>query len=390
MLAWLSPLLVFGLVVLVHELGHFIAAKMVGVYTPRFSIGFGKTFWRRRRGETEFVLSVLPLGGYVRMASKEDEAAAFLEGGSDSDPTVERERGPDWDPDAMMPFGPKPVPAHRWFESKPLWARIFILIAGVTMNVVLSLVVSIGVIAGYGREYLPAVVDSVVPGRPAMAAGMLRGDSIVAVGGAAVTKWSDVLQLVGANGASPLDIDVIRSGQRTTLHVKPELVDGRDPVTGAPVKVGRIGAASDTTVLRERPGLRESVVEGWKTTWWMGGAVIRVVGGLFSGDVPLNQLGGPIAIAKSSVDAAKSGLESLLKLLAFLSINVAVLNLLPVPILDGGQILINTLETAKGSAFSARTREYILRAGLVAIALLFALVMFNDLKGLVKLIFDAT
>jgi regulator of sigma E protease len=129
--------------------------------------------------------------------------------------------------------------------------------------------------------------------------------------------------------------------------------------------------------------LGESTVAGWNATWNMGGAVIRVVGGLLTGQVSMSQLGGPITIGRVSVEAAKSGLESLWSLIAFLSINIAVLNLLPIPILDGGQILMNVAEGIKGSAFSARTREYIMRAGLVAIALLFALVMFNDVKGLI-------
>src|SRR5689334_12012635 len=147
MLIWLAPLLVFGLVVFVHELGHFLAAKAVGVYAPRFSIGFGPALWRHRWGETEYVLALLPLGGYVRMASREDQATAFLEGGSEESQQVPEvggnavppvvagsEGGRDWDPNAMKPFGPKPIPEHRWFESKPLVARLFIMIAGVTMN----------------------------------------------------------------------------------------------------------------------------------------------------------------------------------------------------------------------------------------------------------------
>ena len=116
----------------------------------------------------------------------------------------------------------------------------------------------------------------------------------------------------------------------------------------------------------------------------MAGGIVQIVRGLFSGDVSTSQLGGPIAIARVSVEAAQGGLEQLFSLIAFLSINVAVLNLLPIPILDGGQILINLLEAAKGSAFSARTREYILRLGLVAIALLFILVMFNDIKSVME------
>src|SRR5215217_8649469 len=116
MLAYIAPIFVFGLVVFVHELGHFLAAKAVGVYTPRFSIGFGKALWRKRWGETEYVVAALPIGGYVRMASRDDEATAFLEGGGESQaPTMPD--GRPLDPNAMIPFGPRPIPEHRWFES---------------------------------------------------------------------------------------------------------------------------------------------------------------------------------------------------------------------------------------------------------------------------------
>src|SRR5215210_6967048 len=128
MLAWLAPILVFGLVVFVHELGHFLAAKAVGVYTPRFSIGFGKSLFRKRWGETEYVIAALPIGGYVRMASRDDEATAFLEGGSENSATHVAD-GTKLDPDAMIPFGPKAIPPNRWFESKPLWARMLILLS---------------------------------------------------------------------------------------------------------------------------------------------------------------------------------------------------------------------------------------------------------------------
>ena len=125
MLSWLAPIIVFGLVVFVHELGHFIAAKLTGVYAPRFSIGFGPSLLKRRFGETEYVLAALPLGGYVRMASREDEATAFLEGGSENS-AVSGSAKDGYDPEAMIPFGPKPIPESRWFESKPLAARLFI------------------------------------------------------------------------------------------------------------------------------------------------------------------------------------------------------------------------------------------------------------------------
>lgn len=398
MLSWLAPILVFGLVVLVHELGHFVAAKALGVYAPRFSIGFGPALWRRRRGETEYIIGALPLGGYVRMASREDEATAFLEGGSEmshaatvgasSSPPIAGSDAPaapprrDWDPEAMIPFGPKPVPEHRWFESKPLWARLLIMIAGVTMNIVLALVVMTSLYAGYGRPYIPPVVDSIVPGRPAEQAGLMVGDSIVAVNGEAVKRWSDVTERIATSAGREIALEVVRGGERHTVRVTPQLVTDSIPELAMTRQVGRIGAASAARIERERLGLIDAAATGWTATWNMGTAVIRVLGGLIAGRVSISQLGGPIMIAQTSVEAARSGVETLFTLIAFLSINVAILNLLPIPILDGGQILLNVAEAIKGSAFSARTREYILRLGLLAIALLFVLVMFNDLKRL--------
>jgi regulator of sigma E protease len=397
MLTILAPLLVFGIVVFVHEFGHFIAAKLTGVYAPRFSIGFGPSLLRKRWGETEYVLAALPLGGYVRMASREDEAVAFIEGGGEHpagevpttggnaagravDDHVGDPRPPkDWDPNAMAPFGPRPVPEHRWFESKSLAARLFILLAGVTMNVVLAIVVYTGEYLGYGLPYVPAVVDSVVAGRPAALAGITRGDSIAAVNGEAVRTWSDVIERVSPVTSGSVTLDLVRDGARRQVVVTPLADSAQDPFTGERRRVGRIGVAPRDTVLRERVGLATAARVGWNETWTAAGGVVTVVKGLFTREVSVTNLGGPIAIARTSVAAARNGLESLLRLIAFLSVNLAVLNLLPIPVLDGGQVLINVLESAKGSAFSARTREYILRAGLAAIALLFVTVMWNDI-----------
>ncbi len=197
-----------------------------------------------------------------------------------------------------------------------------------------------------------------------------------------------MLDKVTASAGETLDVEVIRAGGvHSTLQITPALSDDVDPVTGAPVKVGRIGAAPKATLLRQPVAFGDAVVSGWDATWRMGGAVVKVVGGLFSGAVSVKQLGGPIAIARTSFEAAKNGWEDLLSLLAFLSINVAVLNMLPIPLLDGGQILLRVIERVKGGEFSVRTQEMIARVGVMAIALLFALVMFNDIKGLVQSFF---
>ena len=193
---YIAPLLVFGLVVFVHELGHFMAAKMTGVYAPVFSLGWGRRLFGWRRGETDYRVSMFPLGGYVRMASRDDEALAGIEGASGDrgslDGAAQRPAEvPEalWDPQGMAPFGPKAVPANRWVENKSTLARVFILSAGVLMNILLTIVVSSGIYYRYGNQYLPAVIDSVVPGAPAAVAGLQSGDRIVAINGEPVRSW---------------------------------------------------------------------------------------------------------------------------------------------------------------------------------------------------------
>jgi regulator of sigma E protease len=460
MLAILAPILVFGLVIFVHELGHFLAAKAVGVYAPRFSIGFGPSLFRKRWGETEYVLAILPLGGYVRMASRLDEDAAFLEGGGETAPHASDR---DYDPNAMIPFGPQPIPERRLFESQSLPARLLILFAGVTMNVILAFVIGIGLALHFGRAVTPSrVVGQIRPLPNAPALSQLHpGDTLVAVNGHQVRTWQDVerdISLshdtvafqttkhtvavpVGTLGAPSVEdlmaaIDVQRSAvldtvldsgrayaaglrsRDTVVAIDSHPVRTWDQlvaaVTQAPEQhlrftvrrqgkvldfdvvpkatldtlapnqvrtVGKIGAGPPSETLREPLGLGPAISAGARTTWIMGGAIINIVKDLITRRLSVRQLSGPVGITKMSVEAARSGLESLFTLIALLSVNVAILNLLPIPVLDGGQILINVLESAKGRPFSLRTREYILRFGLVAIALLFVVVMYNDTRG---------
>jgi regulator of sigma E protease len=470
MLALVAPVIVFGLVIFVHELGHFMAAKAVGVYTPRFSIGFGPALFRRRRGETEYVLALLPLGGYVRMASRHDAEAAILEGGNEEGSALKPgDKG--YDPDALQPFGPHPVPEHRWFESKSLAARLLIMIAGVVMNVVLAFVVFVTLNLVYGepvvssrvigavraplsapalaqlragdtvvavngaavknwnevadaiagttaaavtirtnrsevrvpvagdgaptaRElasaidvFIPPVIGEVVAGSPASRAGLQPGDSIVSIGHAPLQRWADLQERVSASPGADLPFEVMRSGKVVALTLRPEPTSVRDPVTKQIKSVGRIGAVGADVTIRVPMSPVQSVTVAGRQTWLTATKIVDVVRGLLTREVSVKQLGGPIAITRASVAAAQSGLESLFLLIALLSVNVAVLNLLPIPILDGGQILLNIAEAAKGSPFSARTREYILRFGLVAILLIFALSTFNDVRDFLARLF---
>jgi regulator of sigma E protease len=377
-LSWLAPLIVFGLVVFVHELGHFIAAKLTGVYAPRFSIGFGPSLWKKRFGETEYVLAALPLGGYVRMASREDEATAFLEGGSENSATTPTTKPDEYDPEAMIPFGPKPIPESRWFESKSLAARLFIMLAGVTMNAVLAYVIYFGLLLRSGIPTLVPVASDVTAGKPAALAGIQAGDSIVAVNGVRLPSWDVLLDRIGASAGVPVTLEIIRKGQPLTVRVTPAAEMTPDPHTGQKKLLGRIGVAP--TPAFEPVSFIGAFGEAWSLTLDDGGKIFSTLRVLLSSGAGVSDLGGPIAIAQVSVQAARGGLQSLFALIALISINLAIFNLLPIPILDGGQIVINVAETIKGSAFSSRTRERILRGGLLLIGLLFVTVMFNDIS----------
>ena len=467
MLAYIAPIVVFGLVIFVHELGHFIAAKLCGVYAPRFSIGFGPALLRKRHGETEYVLAALPLGGYVRMASRHDAETAFIEGGNEETGALKPD-DPGYDPEAMIPFGPRPVPESRWFESKSLAARLFIMIAGVTMNFLLAFIVlsALGMkygevvigtrvvgavhapanapalaalqagdtivavngvavrnwndvrdqideaaagslvittnrgavtvpVGGTGQPlaadvgaaidfYMPAVLGDLLPGGAGIRGGLRSGDSIVTIDHQPVTSWAQLQERVTPSAGRDLPFEVRRGGKLLTFTVKPEATPQKDPVTKVMGSVGKIGVTPADFTSRQPLAMGDAVREGARQTWLTATKIVDVVRGLLTREVSVRQLGGPIAITRASVAAAQSGFESLFLLIAILSINVAVLNLLPIPILDGGQILINVAESVKGSPFSSKTREYILRLGLVAILLIFAMSTFNDVASGVK------
>jgi regulator of sigma E protease len=376
-LSWLAPVLVFGLVIFVHELGHFIAAKLMGVYAPRFSVGFGPALLKKRFGETEYILAALPLGGYVRMASREDEATAFLEGGAENSATEATASKDGFDPEAMIPFGPKPIPESRWFESKPLIGRLFIMVAGVTMNAVLAFVIYTGLLVHSGSPTPIPVAALVTPGEPAALAGIQAGDSIVSIDGVPLRNWDVLLDRIGASPGVTLHLGIVRDGQRVAADVTPAAKVVPDSRTGIKKRLGRIGMVADQAF--SPISFPAALGEAGQLTVSNGGAIFLTLRALFTRGVGISELGGPIAIAQISVQAARGGFENLLALIALISINLAVLNLLPIPVLDGGQIVLNIAESVKGSAFSAQTRERILKGGLLVIALLFVTVMFNDI-----------
>ncbi len=375
MLVWLAPVFVLGVVVFVHEFGHFIAAKAFGVYAPRFSIGFGPAIVKKRIGETEYRIGILPIGGYVRMASRLDETSAVLEGGGELTANPEN-----LDPNELIPFGSKPVPENRWFESKSLIARLVIMLAGVTMNVVLGLIINVALVKTY-EHTATSRLSQVVADKPAAIAGLQPGDSIVAVNGATVHGWDDFVAVVKRSSGTPVSVGVLRGKAALTLSVTPVADTVTDPNTGVTTREGRIGVAAGQSANTVPIG--RAVVDGGKATADMATLVFTSLRRIVTRQTSMSELGGPILIAQSSVQAARQGGSVLFYLIALLSVNLAVFNLLPVPILDGGQIVVQVVEAARGQPLSDRARENVARLGLALILALFVMVTFNDIKRLI-------
>ncbi len=445
----LSLIVVLGVLVFVHEAGHFIAAKWAGIYVHRFSLGLGAPIpWlTRRRGETEYSISWLPLGGYVKMASREeDSAAAMLEGG-------EATAG---------------VPPDRVFEAKPVWKRIVVILAGVVMNALLAWIIFVGLAYKNGRQVnpittigavdtaglpagaaalrslpvgtrivaiggtpvttwneiedgilnapedrialqleggrtveldlhpdalteraaamqalrplVPAVVDSVMRGGPAARAGIVTGDTVTSVAGTPIHQWQDLLEVLAERAGQPVTVTVSRQGQPREFHLTPASAEVTE--NGTRRRVGRIGIYVDLPVRQEVLSLGEAVRVGTAATGVAATQIVRTVRGLFSGRVSTREVGGPILIGQMAGQQARLGLDQFLAFMAFISVNLAVLNLLPIPVLDGGQFVLLLAEGALRRPLPVKFRERLTAVGLVFVVLLMVLAFSNDIRRL--------
>ncbi len=439
---------VLGVLIFVHEFGHFLAAKAVGIGVPRFSIGFGPaTPLRFRRGETEYVVAWFPLGGYVKMASREEqEAMGGLEGGET----------------------PETFPPEQLFESKPLWARVMVISAGVFMNALFAWVVYAAVAGIYGRtedptttvahvnaDFLPpaakhladiprgtqivringdsmrsrdavyrAVADpasdrlrldfagdvepvilpirgtdteerravlaaiywewepavgAVRAGGPAAEAGLEVGDRFVSIEGDTTASFYGLFRVVDAHPGDTLDLVVQRGDGLVPLVVVPEVVELTNPATGEALRVGRIGVDPPIDYLRIKYGLVGAMAEGWRQTVVAGELVYVTLKGFVTREVSPREIGGPIFIGQLSGELARVSLAALLEFMALLSVNLAILNLLPIPVLDGGHLVFLAVEGVRGRPLSLAARMRLIQFGMFLLFGLMIYVFTNDI-----------
>lgn len=345
--------IVFGLIVFVHELGHFLVAKWAGVGVERFSLGFGPKIFGRRVGETEYMISAVPLGGYVKMVGEEI--------GEEIDPALERIS----------------------FSHKPVGKRFLIVAAGPSSNLFWAFVIFTVTFASFGVN-LPLdtpMIGGVQEGWPAQKAGIESGDEVLSVGGTEVKTWEGMAKLIQQAQGKETQVMVKKkaTGQSVTLSLTPELRD--DPTGDAGAKKYAIGIvpASQTKAV----SVGEAIVLGAEQTWLWAKLITVSLFKLFRGEVSAKELGGPILIAQVAGQQAKLGLEYLLRFAAIINVNLAIFNLLPIPVLDGGHLFFFSIEAILGRPLSLRSREMAWRVGFLVIISLIVIVFYNDIARLV-------
>jgi regulator of sigma E protease len=363
--AYFIPFLfVLSLVVFFHELGHFLVARWCGVRVLVFSIGFGPELigFNDRHG-TRWKISAIPLGGFVKFFGDENAASV-----------------PDSARLAAMDADER---AHS-FMFQPVAKRAAIVVAGPLANFLLAIVIFAGVFMLYGKQTMSARVDSVQADSAAAEAGFKAGDVVVAINGRAIENFTEMQRIVSANAGETLAVTVDREGQRLVLQAKPALKEVKDNF-GNVQRIGILGisrsmAPEDLKLHPVAPP--QAVVMAVQETWSVIERTLGYIGGVIAGREAANQLGGPIRIAQMSGQVASFGFVPLIQLAAVLSVSIGLLNLFPIPLLDGGHLLFYVIEGIRGRPLSERAQEVGFRIGLAIVLMLMIFATFNDIVHL--------
>ncbi len=354
-------LLVLTLVVFIHELGHFLVARWCGVVVKAFSIGFGpEIFGFYDRHGTRWRFAWIPLGGYVKFM--DDDNAASM-------PT----------PEALERMTPEE--RRSSFHSKPVWQRAAVVAAGPIANFLLAIAIYAGLNMAVGIRVMPAYVEQVVPDSPAAKAGFEPGDKIVAIDAVPVESFDDLQRIVAPNAGRELTFKVERNGEMLDVKVTPAMDEQRDPF-GRNFKRGLIGIQRSSSPDKWQTysvGPIDAVVRGAQETWSNITQTVAGLGDMISGRQSSEQMGGPILMAEVTAKVAGLGIEPLLRWVALISANIGFLNLLPIPVLDGGHLMFYGLEAIRRKPLSDRFQQVGFQIGLAFIIALMIFVNFNDL-----------
>ncbi|NLT34721.1 MAG: site-2 protease family protein [Gaiellales bacterium] len=361
-----------GFLILVHELGHFLVAKATGMRVEEFSLGYGRFLVSRRIGETIYGISALPLGGYVRVTGMhQEEFEARVEAArTNAELTLRDPESRLTGASAISDEEVARTPLQHRYYAHPLWQRLVFVAAGVLMNLVVAYLLLFA--AGMQGYYVPTTsIEEVVAGSPAAVAGILAGDRLVSVGDAQVESWEDAVAAIEVSPGRPVTVVVERGGTQLELVATPAEQDGK----------GFLGVGP---VAEKKPSsLGQGVEYATSRFWGMFAAVFVAIGDLVTGEAAVTGeegLSGPIGIVAISSEAYQGGY--FLVLLAFISIQLGILNMLPLLPLDGGHFLINVLQALSRRVFSLRTFERISLVGLGLFLILALVATGNDLGRL--------
>ncbi len=346
-----SFLVVLGVLVFVHELGHYLAARWAGVHAEVFSIGFGQALWQRtdRRG-TVWKICWLPLGGYVKMHGQERPE------------DVPEEERATWDP-------------ARTFHHKTLGKRAIVVAAGPVANFLLAMVLFAGLFFFVGKPSVEPIVGGVVAGSAADKAGLTVGDRITAIGGTPIGSFDDIKQVIAPRPGEELDIRISRDGGERTVRARMG-VSG----TGSHA-IGLLGISGNKAMFIPQTA-SEALLGGVTQCWKISAETLSAVWQIILGNRGASDLGGPLRIAQMSGEMAQYGISSLISFIAVISVNLGLINLFPIPVLDGGHLLFYLAEALRGRPLPPMAVEYCFRAGMAVLVCLFVFATWNDVSHL--------
>jgi len=335
----IATIFVFGLLIFFHELGHFLTAKLVGMRVEEFAIGFGPKLLSRKYGETVYSLRIIPLGGFNKI--------------SGMDPDEEQD--------------------ERSFNSKPIWARMLVIVAGSTMNFILPVILFFFVFIGAGID-TPSnspIIGNVFPDKPAAEAGLQPGDRIISVNETDINSWRDFVNVVQTNAGNQLMIRYETNGTVKNISVTPEYDNKADR--------GIIGVMPK--IENYQPGIIEGIGLALKQTYTVAGSMVTGIAQMITGKASA-ELAGPIGVAQMAGEVAQLGIVPLLQFAAFLSINLGLINLLPVPVLDGGHLVTLAIEGVRGKSLSRNKMQFIQMVGFALLMILLIITTFKDIARL--------
>lgn len=365
LVGYLVPFLfVLTIVVFFHELGHFLVARLCGIKVLTFSIGFGPEIvgFNDRHG-TRWKISAVPLGGYVKFFG-DDNAASV--------------------PDHEAAAGMTEAEKKDSFIHKPVGSRAAVVAAGPIANFILAIAIFAGVFMTVGKQTTSARVDAVQAGSAAQSAGFQPGDLVLTINGDKIDNFADMQRIVSVSAGEPLNVEVERGGVPVTLKAIPELKELKDNF-GNVHRLGVLGISRSMQpgdIKTQKAGPLKAVVMGAQETWFVVDRTLSYIGGVFTGREAADQLGGPIRIAQVSGQVATAGFVALIHLTAVLSVSIGLLNLFPIPLLDGGHLLFYGIEAIRGRPLSERAQDFGFRIGLAVVLMLMIFATFNDIKGI--------